>query len=1192
MAGSKETSRIEVFFGALGSERLQNAFLKNAAAAKTMQSATQKAGRLGSSGLTDLTRGYGRLESAALRTASVIGNVGSSGYNAFRNVVGSIADATRTMLRFGAVASAVAAGGLALIGKAIQNITEGGQDLQATVLGLRALNNEIDKGGNLPTFSYGKKGAISSGTGSIGPEVVLPDFGQITNQIDKALAGAGSALGGGNSLNFLSGGFIDSASIGKTASDLDFLTGAADKFGASIGPLAKSYTQFKAAAKSANLTLSEQRDVILGVQSASVALGISQDDSNGILRALNQVASKGCHAAGTLIRMADGTMSLVEEIEVGDELMGPDGMPRQVLRLAHGRQTMYRVIPSEGMPFEVNADHKLRVAENGEHRTVVMSDLAIDFYDDGWTEWQLIRRLGDEVRLVEFQFERIEEGEYFGFEITGDHLYLDAQGFEHHNTLQAEELRGQIGDRLPGAFGLAARAMGVTEVELNALMKEGLVPASTFLRSFATQLKKEYGPAAESALGTTRVAAGRVSNAFIQAKANIFSGKESLDSFNAAAAKGQRTGLTFGVTLDKAVGRLLNSVTSLFRRLGEGGVFESFGGGLAGIVERIAQVVDRSDGFVKKLLAGVISFGNGAITLLGYVGRAFLVLKSILTDDYYSNNPLIAFFQSLRAVAVTFFQMVASGFTGRPKALDIVQGALVTLTETFTKVAQTFASVAAGRPFDGPFLGLAIQLAKVRGLIDALSGEGTSFIGRLVASLNAEAAAGFPTFERYANALEDLFSGRQLTDPQGTLGIFFKLRDTITNEVVPAIVILSGIIVGLYNAAITLKPIFDALVSTFFNIVGAIGDVISYIPGLGGIGETISSLKGVDTFLQAFLIARFVSFIGLVPLVVGAFNLIRAAAIFTNVKFQTLKAVSNTLFAGIGPKAALATGQALGGIRRLFVSAITKLVPLIVTAGSALLTGLTTAVTTAISLLSSAIAFIFSPAGLIILAIAALVAVIYFYWDDIVAGAKSAFEWFTTTLPDLIGDGFQAAWDTVKGTAETLWQALKKGFGFLIDSILAPFHLIYDIVRKIVKATGSDLLDDITFPTFSAGGEAISNFTGEGRAVRRDDRTGEIITDREYGLSTADIARADANRSFVMSSERAARAQAAGLSTAKAGPRANGDFSQARNIVINGNSTPVLMTKAGETDLEAQARQLAARQSGPMPQWAGQNRTG
>jgi len=41
--------------------------------------------------------------------------------------------------------------------------------------------------------------------------------------------------------------------------------------------------------------------------------------------------------------------------------------------------------------------------------------------------------------------------------------------------VQAEELRGQLGERLPGAFKLAAEAMGVSEAELNKMLEQGQV---------------------------------------------------------------------------------------------------------------------------------------------------------------------------------------------------------------------------------------------------------------------------------------------------------------------------------------------------------------------------------------------------------------------------------------------------------------------------------------------------------------------------------------------------------------------------------------------------------------------------------------------------------------------------------------------------------------------------------------------
>ena len=60
-------------------------------------------------------------------------------------------------------------------------------------------------------------------------------------------------------------------------------------------------------------------------------------------------------------------------------------------------------------------------------------------------------------------------------------------------TVQAEELRGQLGERIPGAFGLAAKAMGVTEAKLGDLLKQGKVMASDLLPKLANELKNTFG---------------------------------------------------------------------------------------------------------------------------------------------------------------------------------------------------------------------------------------------------------------------------------------------------------------------------------------------------------------------------------------------------------------------------------------------------------------------------------------------------------------------------------------------------------------------------------------------------------------------------------------------------------------------------------------------------------------------------
>lgn len=71
------------------------------------------------------------------------------------------------------------------------------------------------------------------------------------------------------------------------------------------------------------------------------------------------VAPTGCHAAGTMILMHDGSVKPVENVTVGDSLMGPDSLPRTVLQLCRGQEEMFRVTPVKGEPFVVNAGHVL-----------------------------------------------------------------------------------------------------------------------------------------------------------------------------------------------------------------------------------------------------------------------------------------------------------------------------------------------------------------------------------------------------------------------------------------------------------------------------------------------------------------------------------------------------------------------------------------------------------------------------------------------------------------------------------------------------------------------------------------------------------------------------------------------------------------------------------------------------------------
>lgn len=71
-----------------------------------------------------------------------------------------------------------------------------------------------------------------------------------------------------------------------------------------------------------------------------------------------------CLGLGTPIIMYDGTIKKVEDVVVGDLLMGDDSTPRKVLSLARGREEMFKIIPKKGDAYIVNKSHILTLLDD------------------------------------------------------------------------------------------------------------------------------------------------------------------------------------------------------------------------------------------------------------------------------------------------------------------------------------------------------------------------------------------------------------------------------------------------------------------------------------------------------------------------------------------------------------------------------------------------------------------------------------------------------------------------------------------------------------------------------------------------------------------------------------------------------------------------------------------------------------
>ena len=81
-------------------------------------------------------------------------------------------------------------------------------------------------------------------------------------------------------------------------------------------------------------------------------------------------------------------------------------------------------------------------------------------------------------------------------------------------TVPGDELRGQLGERLPGAFQIAARAMGVTTRELGKLMEQGLIRATDLIPKMSAELDKMFDPSIVDAIDSVTASTNLLATAW------------------------------------------------------------------------------------------------------------------------------------------------------------------------------------------------------------------------------------------------------------------------------------------------------------------------------------------------------------------------------------------------------------------------------------------------------------------------------------------------------------------------------------------------------------------------------------------------------------------------------------------------------------------------------------------------------
>jgi len=74
---------------------------------------------------------------------------------------------------------------------------------------------------------------------------------------------------------------------------------------------------------------------------------------------VSRPGSGKCHGIDTPILMFDGSIKKVQDVRPGDQLMGPDSRPRNVLSVNTGRENMFRIVPVKGDSWTCNESHIL-----------------------------------------------------------------------------------------------------------------------------------------------------------------------------------------------------------------------------------------------------------------------------------------------------------------------------------------------------------------------------------------------------------------------------------------------------------------------------------------------------------------------------------------------------------------------------------------------------------------------------------------------------------------------------------------------------------------------------------------------------------------------------------------------------------------------------------------------------------------
>ena len=209
-------------------------------------------------------------------------------------------------------------------------------------------------------------------------------------------------------------------------------------------------------------------------------------------------------------------------------------------------------------------------------------------------------------------------------------------------TVSSDELKQQLGERLPGAIQIASRAMGVTTMELSKMLEQGKIVASDFLPKFAKEMKRTFGPAAQEGAKSLTANINRLKNSVFQLM--VAAGKELLPEVNKLTA----AFVDFISKGDNGV-NAVSGLVGIVRLLKKGviGVIASFDllGTAIGLVSaagviKLEELKDAADDLVPSIVKAFNQLGTKEQIEQTKVSGFVMILQKVLGLHSEQNNLL------------------------------------------------------------------------------------------------------------------------------------------------------------------------------------------------------------------------------------------------------------------------------------------------------------------------------------------------------------------------------------------------------------------------------------------------------------------------------------------------------------------------------------------------------------------------